>query len=134
MEQCSDHFYSQLCRPGGSQKVYYCLARWCKTCQQLYPTFRQNVPAQFKKIAKSPWKIHFSAINEKRLKDYAKSTNCYYFLCDVAKKCLSTPFILIIALYFHYMFMLIWWSLYWHYLPPFRCSASHSLSLWLSSS
>jgi hypothetical protein len=45
---------------------------------------------------------------------------------------LSTPFILLIVLHFHYVFMLICWSLYRCYLPPFRCSASHSFSLSVS--
>ncbi len=45
---------------------------------------------------------------------------------------LLTPFILLIILHFRYVFMLICWSLYQHYLPPFRCSASHSFSLSVS--
>ncbi len=42
---------------------------------------------------------------------------------------LLTPFILLIALHFLYVFMLISWSLYRHYLPLFRRSASRTLSL-----
>jgi hypothetical protein len=45
---------------------------------------------------------------------------------------LSTPFILLIVLHLCYVFMLLCWSLYLPYLPPFRCSASHSFSLSVS--
>ena len=45
---------------------------------------------------------------------------------------LSASFILIIALYFHYVFMLICGSLDQSYFPLFRSSASHTRSLSLS--
>ncbi len=74
---------------------------------------------------------------------YSRSVTCCRILnvpdekdrCTVTiseAKTLSTSFILLISLHFRYVFMLICWSLYRCYLPPFRRSASYSFSLSLS--